>query len=338
MLDPLSILVVGGAGYIGSQMVLALQDAGHKAIIFDNCSRSGIDISGQKFFFEGDLLSPNDLNDCFKKYNIDLVMHFAAFAYVHESVVNPSIYYENNVAGTINLLKAMVSHSKNKIVFSSTCAIYGEPEYLPIDENHPKKPLNPYGKSKLMIEDILSDFSEAYGIQSISLRYFNAAGCDSSGRTGESHNPETHLIPLVLNEAMRLKTGGNPADTMLSVFGGDFNTRDGSCIRDYIHVEDLCEAHILAADRLVQKQVNGSEYYNLANGNGFTVLEIIKACEEVTNQFLQYKVEARRKGDSEVLIGDSSKALQVLKWKPKYTNIQPILETAWNWILANHKG
>lgn len=327
-----NILVVGGAGYIGSHMVLALKDAGYSVIVFDNLSRGFADAIGSAPLVIGDLRSPADLEACFAKHNIDLVMHFAALAYVGESVTEPELYYQNNVVGALNLLAAMRKYGVGRFVFSSTCATYGEPEVVPINESHPQRPINPYGRSKLMIEHALLDYAVAYQLQSVSLRYFNAAGCDPLGRVGERHDPETHLIPLILLEALRLKEGGNPADTALKVFGSDFQTADGSCVRDYIHVADLCQAHLLAAQRLLFNQSQGAEFYNLANGTGFSVLEVIEACRLVTCQPIQYHLQPRRSGDPAVLIGDASRASEVLGWRPAIADLHEIIRTAWAWM------
>jgi len=332
-----NVLVVGGAGYIGSHMVCTLQDAGHTPIIFDNLSRGHADAVGNASLFVGDLRSQEDLDNCFKKHPISLVMHFAALAYVGESVLQPELYYQNNVVGALNLLSAMRRHDVKHLVFSSTCATYGEPEELPLRETNKQSPINPYGRTKLMIEQALTDYGLAYGLQSVALRYFNAAGADPSGRVGERHSPETHLIPLVLAEALRLKNGGDPEQTMLAVFGNDFATPDGSCIRDYIHVSDLCQAHLNAAERLWQGKVSGMEAYNLANGLGFSVLEVIQACREITGQAIQYKLEPRRAGDPSSLIGSASKATEVLGWLPKITNHQEIIQTAWKWASSPPK-
>jgi len=325
-------LVIGGAGYIASHMVLALQDAGYSVVVLDNLSRGFVDAVGSAPLVIGDLRSPADLNACFAAHRIDLVMHFAALAYVGESVTEPELYYQNNVVGALNLLAAMRRHGVNRLVFSSTCATYGEPDCVPITESHPQRPINPYGRTKWMVEQALRDYALAYGTQSVSLRYFNAAGCDPQGRAGERHNPETHLIPLVLAEAMRVKQGGNPADTALRVFGTDFPTPDGSCVRDYIHVADLCQAHLRAAERLLANQTEGAEYYNLANGNGFSVLEVIEACRRVTGQPIRYLSEARRAGDPAVLVGDARLAAEVLEWRPEWVDIDSIITTAWRYF------
>lgn len=326
-----SILVVGGAGYIGSHMLLALRNAGHTVTVFDNLSRGFSDAVLDTPLVRGDLRMQDDLHACFSSHQIDLVMHFAALANVAESVADPEAFYTNNVVGTLNLLAAMRTHQVKSFVFSSSCATYGEPIHLPISEQHGQHPINPYGKSKLMVEQILSDYATAYGLCSISLRYFNAAGCDSMGRVGERHCPETHLIPLILGEALRLKKGGDPAMTLLKVFGTDFPTRDGSCIRDYIHVQDLCLAHLRAAERLLQKRADGAEQYNLANGAGYSVLEVIQACRDVTKQPINFHSLPRRAGDPAILVGDATKAGKVLNWKPEYSDLHSMIASAWAW-------
>ena len=331
------ILIVGGAGYIGSHMELMLKDKGIKTIIFDNLSRGfRVSIPNAELYV-GDLLNKDDIDNCLKSNNIKFVIHFAAFAYVGESVKNPSIYYENNVMGTINLLNSMKRNNVKNIVFSSSCATYGVPEKLPITEIDIQEPINPYGKTKLMVENILLDYANAYNFNSISLRYFNAAGCDSQNRAGERHEPETHLIPLVLEEAMRIKLGGDPEKTKLLIFGDDHNTYDGSCVRDYVHVEDLCDAHLKALYRLKSMSMsNGkAEFYNLANGNGFSVFEVIEAARNITQQPIQYTVMAKRDGDPSALIGSSKKAKEYLKWEPKYKTLDSIIATAWEWMLLN---
>ncbi|MEN6543991.1 UDP-glucose 4-epimerase GalE [Parvibaculum sp.] len=335
------ILVVGGAGYIGSHMVLALQDAGHEVVVFDNLSQGHADAVRGAELVVGDLRAPREIDLCLASRSFDLVMHFAAFAYVGESVAKPEIYYENNVLGSLNLLAAMRRSGVDKFVFSSTCATYGEPGQLPIAESHPQNPINPYGRSKLMVEQVLLDYGRAYGVSSISLRYFNAAGCDVQGRAGERHDPETHLIPLVLAEAMRVRNGGDPAGTKLEVFGGDFATPDGSCARDYIHVSDLVRAHLLAAERLLNGEVGQdrpAEFYNLANGNGFSVLDVIRACEAVTGIPIRYRMAPRRAGDPAVLVGDARLAEEVLGWRPQFTDLPSIVRTAWNWMSRGPVG
>ena len=324
-----TVLVVGGCGYIGSHMVLALRDAGYPVAVLDNLSRGFADAVGTAPVFVGDIRSATDLDACFSGHDVGLVMHFAALAYVGESVLEPELYYQNNLVGTLNLLAAMRRHGLTRIVFSSTCATYGEPRQLPIPETHPQSPINPYGRTKLMIEQALIDYGTAYGFESVSLRYFNAAGCDPLGRAGERHDPETHLIPLVLDEALRVKRGGDPAESKLTVFGSDFPTPDGSCVRDYIHVADLCRAHLFAAKRLMTSVVRGAEFYNLANGVGFSVLDVIATCRDVTGQPIAYRLAPRRAGDPATLVGDAAKAAQVLGWQPEHRELRDIIETAW---------
>ncbi len=326
------ILVVGGAGYIGSHMVLALCDAGYAVTVFDNLSRGFADAVGAAPLMLGDLRSPADLDGCFAAHRVDLVMHFAALAYVGESVTEPELYYQNNVVGALNLLTAMRKHGVMRLVFSSTCATYGEPDQVPIDEMHPQRPINPYGRTKLMIEQALVDYATAYGLQSVSLRYFNAAGCDPQCRAGERHDPETHLIPLVLAEALRMQAGGDPRDSRLQVFGTDYPTTDGSCIRDYIHVRDLCVAHLRAAERLLANEALGAEFFNLANGAGFSVLEVIAACRAVTGQAIEYQALPRRAGDPAVLVGDARRAAAVLGWRAEIAELQEVIRTAWQWM------
>lgn len=318
---PQTILITGGAGFIGSHTVRHLLDQGYAVIVADNLiygHTQAVDKRAQ--FVHADLMNPRSLDSLFQNHAIDAVIHFAAFAYVGESVIHPEKYYDNNVVGTINLLHAMRAHNVNKIVFSSTCATYGEPHYTPIDEKHPQNPINPYGRTKLMIEQIFSDYEKAYGLEHIALRYFNAAGCSASGEIGESHTPETHLIPLVL-QAIR---GDRP---FIKVFGTDYDTPDGTCIRDYIHVEDLALAHRLALEKL--GTYNGC--INLGTGIGTSVKEIITAAEVVSGQKCPTQYVQRRPGDPARLFADNTLARQVLGWQPKYTRIQDIIQTAWNW-------
>jgi len=329
----MNILIVGGAGYIGSHMVLALQDVGHSVVVFDNLSRGFASAIVATPLVIGDLCSLVDLKECFTSHRIDLVMHFAALAYVGESVADPELYYLNNVVGTLNLLAAMRIHRVNRFVFSSTCATYGEPGSVPFTESHPQRPINPYGHSKLMIEQVLIDYAASYGLKSVSLRYFNAAGCDPLGRAGERHHPKTRLIPLVLAEALRVKNGGNPDDTSLKVFGTDFPTPDGSCIRDYIHVTDICQAHLLAAGHLLSGNVTGAEFYNLANGVGFSVLEVITTCQKVTGVPIRYHTSPRRPGDPSILVGDAANAVRKLGWSPVFKDLEIVVKGAWDWML-----
>ena len=324
--------MTGGAGFIGSHMNLVLHDAGHEVTVFDNLSRGFKDAVIGATLVEGDLRSKDDLDQLFQSHAIDLVMHFAALTYVEESVKNPQTYFENNVVGTMNLLSAMENYGVNKFVFSSSCAVYGEPIQVPITEDHLKAPINPYGENKLAVEEALIDAAKK-GLKSISLRYFNAAGADKSLRVGERHDPETHLIPLVLMEALRLKKGGDPTDTGLKVFGKDFDTKDGTPVRDYIHVEDLCRAHMAAAHRLNDHLVEGHEAYNLGNGQGFSVLEVIDAARKVTGQDITYQEMPRRAGDPARLIGDATLARTQLHWTPHYRDLGDIIETAWQFML-----
>lgn len=327
-----TVLVVGGAGYIGSHMVLMLIESGYKVVVLDNLSRGFRDaIPEHVTFFQGDLRDRHQLTQCFNQYPIDLVMHFAALAYVGESVQHPADYYTNNVIGTLNLLDVMREFDVNRLVFSSSCAIYGEPDTIPITEEHPKSPINPYGRTKWMMEQAMQDYAHAYGLNSISLRYFNAAGCDEQGRTGERHEPETHLIPLVLREAQRIQQGGKPEQTQLAIFGDDFDTPDGSCVRDYIHVTDLCHAHLLAAQRLLSHPNLGTEAFNLSNNNGYSVKEVITTCQQVTGVQIPYRIQPRRSGDPAVLIGNSIKASMYLNWSPKHIKLFNIVNSAWTW-------
>lgn len=327
-----SILVVGGAGYIGSHMCLALLDAGYTVTVFDNLSRGHPDAVGSAELVLGDIRSDVDLKACFDRRRYDVVMHFAAMAYVGESVTAPALYYSNNVTGTLCLLDAMRDAGTRRLVFSSTCATYGDPLERPITEGHPQNPVNPYGRTKLMVEQVLADYAHAYALQSISLRYFNAAGCDTEGRVGERHEPETHLIPLVLEQAMRVRDGVDPDDTKLLVLGGDFPTEDGTCVRDYIHVGDLCRAHLLAAERLLVDQVAGAETYNLGNGHGFSVLEVIRAAARVTGLDIRYRMAPRRPGDPAWLVGCANKAGKMLGWEPRIVELDAIVATAWRWM------
>lgn len=315
------ILVVGGAGYIGSHTVKYLLEQGEKCVVADNLIYGHKEaVDERAVFMEADLLDKDSLRAVFKTHNIDAVIHFAAFAYVGESVEKPQKYYQNNVIGTINLLDVMLEFGVKKIVFSSTCATYGEPQYTPIDENHPQNPINPYGRTKLMIEQIFADYERAYGLSHIALRYFNAAGCSVDGSIGESHNPETHIIPLVLQAIQ----GKRPS---IKVFGTDYETRDGTCIRDYIHVNDLAQAHYLAVKKL--GEYNGC--INLGTGVGTTVKEIITAAEKVSGKSCPTEYAERRAGDPAKLFANNEKAKEILGWNPQYMNIEDIIKTAWNW-------
>lgn len=330
------ILVTGGAGYIGSHMHRQLTDAGHQVVVFDSLERGNRDAVGDTLFVQGDLCRADDIAAVFDAHaDIDAVMHFAAYAYVGESVHEPTLYYRNNVAGTLNLLDAMQRAGVDKLVFSSTCATYGVPESLPITESTPQRPINPYGRSKLMVEEILRDQAVAHGLRSVALRYFNAAGCHPDGSIGERHDPETHLLPLILFEALRVQAGGDPADTTLTVFGDDFDTRDGTCVRDYIHVEDLCAAHTAALAHMDAEPGKGAEQFNLGTNRGYTVLEAIRAAEAVTGVTIGFKRGDRRAGDPPELVADASLAMNTLNWTPRYADIEQSLEHAWHWFSAN---
>jgi len=314
------ILVVGGAGYIGSHMVKFLGSRGCEITVLDNLSSGHADAVLAGKLIKGDLADVDMLDHLFSDNAFDVVMHFASSIMVGESVEKPSLYYRNNVTNTQNLLDAMVRHGVMQFIFSSTAAIFGEPEYTPIDEKHPKAPINPYGRSKWIVEQILEDYDRAYGLKSICLRYFNAAGADPEGELGERHDPETHLIPLVLQAA----SGKRDA---ITVFGRDYETEDGTCIRDYIHVADLCEAHWLAIQNL--QKYDQSRRYNLGNGNGFSVQEVIGVCRMVTGREITVIEGERREGDPAVLVADSSLARTELGWQPQYGGLESIVSHAW---------
>lgn len=322
----MKILVVGGAGYIGSHMVKMLLEQGHSVITFDNLSSGYRDAVLGGAFVKGDLASRSKLDEVFTTYRPDAVMHFASFIQVGESVQAPGKYYLNNFTNTMNLLDAMVKHDVKYFIFSSTAAIFGEPEYVPIDEAHPKHPLNPYGRSKLMVEQMLQDYERAYGLKSVCLRYFNAAGADPEGLLGERHEPETHLIPLVLQAI-----SGKRKD--ITVFGRDYDTEDGTCVRDYIHVVDLCSAHSLALARLMK--TNESRQYNLGNGAGFSVDEVIRTAELVTGSKVKVVEGERRPGDPAILVADATLARQELGWNPVYFDLDNIIAHAWQWEYAS---
>lgn len=316
-----NILVIGGAGYIGSHMVRMLAKQGYNPVVFDNLSKGHKEAVANYPFELGDLGDKARLTEVFKKYGIEAVMHFAAFAEVGESVKEPSKYYHNNVAKVLDLLDALVENDIKYFVFSSTAATFGEPIRPKIDESHPQNPINPYGNTKLMVEKILADFDTAYGLKATALRYFNASGADDSGEIGESHNPETHLIPIVLQAA-----AGKRAS--IKMFGTDYPTPDGTCVRDYVHVNDLARAHILALEKMFKDNV--SERFNLGSGNGFSVAEIVKEAKRITGIDFTVEKAPRRDGDPAVLVADSAKAERILGWKPQY-NLTRIIETAWNW-------
>ncbi len=316
-----NILVVGGAGYIGSHVVKMLDQKGYCPIVFDNLSKGHLAAVQSYPFEQGDIRDRERLNEIFCKYKIEAVMHFAAFIEVAESIQSPSKYYHNNVENVLHLLDCMVENHIPYFVFSSTAATFGEPVQKKIDETHPQHPCNPYGNTKLIVEKMLKDFEKAYGLKSTVLRYFNAAGADDSGEIGESHTPETHLIPIVLQAAAKKRPN-------VKIFGTDYPTKDGSCIRDFIHVNDLSQAHILALEKMEQE--NKSDQFNLGSGNGFSVLEIIEKTKQITGVDFKVETAPRRKGDPAILIADSTKAKNVLGWSPRYS-LTRIIETAWNW-------
>lgn len=318
----MAVLVCGGAGYIGSHVNKQLSKEGYETVVFDNLVYGHREAVKWGHFIRGDLADVEEIEAVFQKHKIDAVFHFAAYAYVGESVTNPEKYYYNNVANTLNLLHVMRKHGCGKIIFSSTCAAYGEPEQIPITEDMPQNPINPYGASKLMVERILKDYSKAYGLKFAVLRYFNAAGADPDGEIGESHNPETHLIPLVLDAA-----GGKRED--IKVFGTDYGTADGSCVRDYIHVYDLATAHLLALHYL--EEGKESDFFNLGNELGTSVLEIVESVKKVTGKSFKVTLADRREGDPAKLVGSSKKAQNVLGWKPIYGDIDTIVDHAWKW-------
>lgn len=320
------VLVTGGAGYIGSHACKALTAAGYVPVTFDNL------VYGHEWavkwgpFVQGDILDRVALDAVFEQYQPIAVMHFAAFAYVGESVTNPGKYYRNNVVGSLSLLEAMRDHGVNKFIFSSTCATYGVPQIVPIPEDHPQHPINPYGASKLMIEQMLRDFDVAHGLRSISLRYFNAAGADPDGDTGEAHDPETHLIPLVLDAA----AGAQPE---IVVYGDDYDTPDGTCIRDYIHVTDLADAHVRSLAALESGAATTT--YNLGNGRGFSVKEVIDTARAVTGREISVRMGPRRAGDPPRLVGDAARIQKELGWQPCHASLEEMIETAWRWHLRN---
>jgi UDP-glucose 4-epimerase len=318
----MKILVVGGAGYIGSHMVKQLALAGNDVITLDNLSYGYRDAVKYGEFIEGDLGDNAVLDSIFQAGDIDAVMHFAGFIQVGESVIKPSMYYHNNVVNTHTLLDAMLRHEVKNFIFSSTAAIFGEPDYTPIDEQHNKQPINPYGHSKLMIEQVLDDYDKAYQLRSTCLRYFNAAGADPDGELGERHIPETHLIPLILQAA-----SGRRED--IKVFGDDYATADGTCVRDYIHINDLCEAHSLALLKMIEQ--DKSARYNLGNGKGFSVKQVIDVAKEVSDNDFKVSIEPRRDGDPATLVADATLAQQELGWQPKFAELKDIVETAWHW-------
>ena len=327
----MKILVLGGAGYIGSHTVYRLIEQGHKVVVFDNFETGYYEaIHPDAEVYEGDLRNRADIDNVFdEESDIDAVIHFAANSLVGESMVKPLKYYDNNICGTKVLLESMVAHNINRIVFSSTAATYGEPIHTPILENDPTNPTNCYGETKRAMERMFYWTEQAHGMKYVSLRYFNACGAHISGKIGEAHNPESHLIPIILQTA-------NGTRDHISVFGTDYDTPDGTCIRDYIHVTDLAQAHILAVEYLI----NGgeSDIFNLGNGVGFSVKEVIETAKKVTGKEIKVVEENRRAGDPAVLIASSEKAKKVLGWNPQYNELSTIIETAWKWHSTQPNG
>ena len=319
----MTILVLGGAGYIGSHTVYALEENGEDVVIADNLETGYIEAVHPKArFYKGDIRNADFLNALFSKEKIDAVIHFAANSLVGESMTNPLKYYDNNLYGTMVLLKSMVKNGVDKIVFSSTAAVYGEPESIPILESARKNPTNTYGETKLAMERMMKWTSNAHGLHFVSLRYFNACGAHKSGKIGEAHNPETHLIPLILQVP-------NGKRARINIFGDDYDTPDGTCIRDYIHVTDLAEAHILAVEYLQKGGENN--IFNLGNGVGFSVKEVVETARKVTGHSIPSVISPRRAGDPAKLVASSEKAKQILGWKPAYSNLEDIIASAWNW-------
>ncbi|HHY45230.1 MAG TPA: UDP-glucose 4-epimerase GalE [Firmicutes bacterium] len=316
-----SVLVTGGAGYIGSHTVKALLDAGYDVVVFDDLSRGHPEFIPGVRLVIGELSDERALADLFSENDFDAVLHFASESLVGESVRNPDKYFRRNVTGGISLLSAMVKAGVKKMVFSSSAAVYGDPESVPIPETAALRPVSPYGESKAFFEKALGWYDKAYGLKSVSLRYFNAAGADPSGRLGEEHDPETHLIPLVIHAVLT----GEP----ITVFGNDYPTPDGTCIRDYIHVTDLAEAHVLALKALSEGLETTA--MNIGTGTGFSVMEIIKAVEDVSGRKVPYTVGERRQGDPAVLIAECARARDTLGWVPTHSSLREIVQTAWRW-------
>jgi UDP-glucose 4-epimerase len=325
------ILVTGGAGYIGSFTNKALTKKGYKTVVLDNLSTGHRELVKWGTFEEGCLSSKERLQQLFREYDIKAVMHFAASSVVSESVTNPSKFYLNNIANSLNLIETAKNAGVKNFVFSSTCATYGIPGKIPIDEEQPQAPINTYGFTKYVIEQILKDYSSAYGVNYVALRYFNASGADLELECGEWHKPESHLIPLVLDAAIgKIES--------IKIFGTDYNTPDGTCIRDYIHIKDLADAHILALEYLLAGEK--SNVFNLGNGKGFSVKEIIEHAKRITKIDFKVENDKKRDGDPPVLIGDSKKASEILGWKPNHFSIEEIIESAWNWhkiLYENYK-
>ncbi|MBS9525734.1 UDP-glucose 4-epimerase GalE [Litoribacter alkaliphilus] len=322
---PTSILITGGAGYIGSHTCRILSKKGLNLVVLDNLEyghRDALEVSENLHFYQGSVGNESLLKKIFINHKIEAVVHFAAYTYVGESVAQPEKYYENNILQPMTLLRVMKSFGCVNIIFSSTCATYGNPHYLPLDENHPQHPVSPYGKSKYFLEQIIRDYSKAYGFRYVFLRYFNASGAAMDGSIGEDHDPETHLIPLLLKTA---KGESGP----LKIFGNDYETPDGTCLRDYIHVEDLAEAHFLALSYLQQRKASNA--FNLGTGKGYSVMEVIHEVENVTNRKVPFEIVPRREGDATSLVAQASLAKSQLGWEAKHKSLYSIVESAWKW-------
>jgi UDP-glucose 4-epimerase len=321
------VLVTGGAGYVGSHAVALLLRRGHEVVVYDDLSRGHAGAVPGEILVRGELADGTGLAALLAERQIDAVMHFAAFALVAESVADPALYYRNNVEGTLSLLEAMRFAGVQRVVFSSTCAIYGEPERVPIREDAPQRPVNPYGFTKLVIERALADYARAYGFGYAALRYFNACGASPDGGIGEDHDPETHAIPLALEAALGRRQ-------CFTIFGTDYPTPDGTCIRDYIHVDDLAEAHLSALDRL---EAGEGLCLNLGTGRGFSVREVVDSCRRVSGREIPVEIGPRRAGDPPELVADPALAREVLDWRARYVDLDPIIETAWRWHSTREK-
>ncbi|CAK1232035.1 UDP-glucose 4-epimerase GalE [Fructobacillus fructosus] len=326
----MSVLVLGGAGYIGSHMVRQLLANGQDVVVVDNLVKGHrAAVAPEAKFYEVDIRDKKSLSEVFDKEDIEAVVHFAAFSIVPESVAEPLKYFDNNTAGMVTLLEVMQEHNVKKIVFSSTAATYGNPVHIPIKETDPQNPINPYGESKLMMEKMMGWADQAYGIKWVALRYFNVAGAMPDGSIGEDHEPETHLVPIILQAASGKRD-------YIEMFGDDYNTPDGFNVRDYVHVVDLADAHILALNYL--KEGKPSAQFNLGSATGFSVKEMVEAARKATGVDIQAKVGPRRAGDPDILVADSTAAREVLGWKPNYDNVEDIIKTAWNWVEKHPNG
>lgn len=324
----MAILVTGGAGYIGSAAVEDLEKKGEKVIVLDNLVYGHREaVSEKTAFYEGDIGNRELIEQILTEHKVEACLHFSAYTYVGESTEQPQKYYENNFVQTLKLLEVLISKNVKKFIFSSTCATFGEPQYMPLDEKHPQFPVNPYGWSKFMVERVLADYDKAYDLKFVALRYFNA--CGATERCGEHHDPETHLIPLILFAAQGKRDS-------ISIFGNDYPTPDGTAIRDYIHISDLSQAHLLALEHL--RKGGDSEFINLGNGTGFSVMEVIEAARKVTGKEIKAVPAPRRAGDPSHLIADSTKAHEVLGWNPQFPEIEKIIADAWKWHEANPNG